>query len=90
MKQLHIWVSGFVQGVGYRAFTRHEARRRKLYGWVKNLPDGRVEAVMQGPEYKLREMIQACEKGSYFAQVGNIVVEWEDPAEDFSEFTIIR
>ena len=90
MKQLHILVSGFVQGVGYRAFTRHEARRRKLKGWVKNLPDGRVEAVMQGPEEKLREMIHACEKGSYFAQVQNVVVEWEDPTEVFTEFIIIR
>jgi acylphosphatase len=90
MKQLHIWVSGFVQGVGYRAFTRHESRRRKLTGWVKNLPDGRVEAVMQGPEHKLKEMIQACEKGSYFAQVRNIVVEWEESPEVFKEFTIIR
>jgi len=90
MKQLHIWVSGFVQGVGYRAFTRHEARRRKLTGWVKNLPDGRVESVMQGPEHKLKEMIQACEIGSYFAQVGSIVVEWEEVTEQFTEFTIIR
>lgn len=90
MKQLHILVSGFVQGVGYRAFTRHEARRRKLKGWVKNLPDGRVEAVMQGPEEKLREMIRACEKGSYFAQVQNVVVEWEDTTEAFTEFIIIR
>jgi acylphosphatase len=90
MKQMHIWVSGFVQGVGYRAFTRHESRRRKLTGWVKNLPDGRVEALIQGPENKLKEMIQACEKGSYFAQVRDVVVEWELPTESFQEFTILR
>lgn len=90
MKELHVLVSGFVQGVGYRAFTRHESRRRKLTGWVKNLPDGRVEAVIQGPEDKLQEMLKACKKGSFFAQVKDVVVEWKEPTNVFTEFTILK
>lgn len=90
MKQIHLYISGFVQGVGYRAHTRYKAKQLGLVGWVKNLPDGRVEAVIQGSEEKLKKMMKLCEKGSYFAQVKEIVVEWEDPAKKFSEFTIIR
>lgn len=90
MKQVHLWISGFVQGVGYRANTRHHARKLGLTGWVKNLQDGRVEALVQGPEEKLIQLIRLCEKGSYFSQVKNIVVEWEEITEKFDEFTIIR
>ena len=88
MRQIHLYISGFVQGVGYRANTRHKARKLDLSGWVKNLPDGRVEAVAQGPEEKLKKLIKLCEKGSYFAQVQDIVVEWEDPTEEFAVFGI--
>lgn len=90
MKQAHIWVSGFVQGVGFRAFTQREARKRSLVGWVKNLPDRRVEAVIQGPEESIRELITALEKGSYFSDVKNIVVEWEEKEEVGDDFVIIR
>lgn len=90
MKQAHIYVSGFVQGVGYRANTKNQARKLSLTGWVKNLPDGRVEAVLQGPQESINKMIKLCKKGSYFAQVKDIAVEWEDLIEVFDEFTIIR
>ncbi len=90
MKQIHLYISGFVQGVGYRANTRHQAQKLGLTGWVKNLQDGRVEALIQGPEDRLRKMIKLCEKGSYFAQVKDVVVEWEDVAEAKKEFVIIR
>lgn len=90
MKQVHLWISGFVQGVGYRAFVRKTARELDLTGWVKNLPDRRVEAVVQGPEDKLQTLVKKCESGSYFAQVKNVVVEWEEVTEPFTEFTIIR
>lgn len=90
MKQIHLYISGFVQGVGYRAHTRYKARQLGLVGWVKNLSDGRVEAVIQGPEDKLHAIIKICEKGSYFAQVKDIVVEWEEVTGKFDEFVIIR
>jgi len=50
MKQIHILISGFVQGVGFRAFTVKKARNLGLTGWVRNLKNGRVEAVVQGEE----------------------------------------
>jgi acylphosphatase len=91
MKQIHVWISGFVQGVGYRVFTRKECKKRKFVGWVTNLPDGKVEAVIQSEDaQKLKEFLSTLEKGSYFAQVQNIVVEWEEPTESFQEFTILR
>jgi acylphosphatase len=90
MKQMHIWVSGFVQGVGYRAFTRREAKKLDLVGWVTNLEDRRVEAVVQGSQENLEKLLVKARHGSYFAQVKNIVVEWEEPTEKFSQFIIIR
>ena len=90
MKQVHLWISGFVQGVGYRAHTRREARKRGLTGWVTNLADRRVEAVIQGPEDKLKEMITLAKNGSYFAQVQNVVVEWEEITEKFEDFQVIK
>ena len=91
MKQIHVWISGFVQGVGYRVFTAKEAKKLKFTGWVQNLPDGRVEAIIQArDEKKLKDFISLLEKGSYFAQVRNIVVEWEHPTEVYSDFVIHR
>lgn len=90
MKQVHLYISGFVQGVGYRANTKKQAQKLGLNGWVKNLPDGRVEAVIQGPEDKLKKMIKLCEQGSYFAHVKDIAVEWEDVVDKLEEFSIIR
>lgn len=58
-----VTVRGRVQGVGYRAFTEHEAKRRKLAGWVRNRRDGTVEAVFSGPDHVVREMIEVCRKG---------------------------
>lgn len=62
-KRAHVYVSGRVQGVFFRATTRDEARSRGITGWVKNLPDGRVEAVFEGEEKKVQEMIDFCHEG---------------------------
>ena len=86
MKQVHLLVSGFVQGVGYREYTKREARKIGLVGWVRNLSDGRVEILAQGSEEKLRQLIKKCERGSYLAEVKDISIEWKEPEEDFTEF----
>lgn len=88
MKQAHILVTGFVQGVGYRKFVRHEARKLGLTGWVRNLEDGSVEALVVGAEEEITKLIDACKKGPFLAQVDNVHVEWEDAGETFPEFTI--
>ena len=75
----HVYVSGRVQGVYYRASTRDKARELGVDGWVKNLDDGRVEAVFEGPESAVDEMIEWCHTGSRAATVENVEVTTTRP-----------
>ena len=75
----HVLVSGTVQGVYYRANTRDTARELGVDGWVKNLADGRVEAVFEGPENAVEEMVEWCHTGSPAAKVEDVEVEYDDP-----------
>ena len=75
----HVFVEGTVQGVYFRATTRDEARDRDIDGWVKNRSDGRVEAVFEGPEGAVAEMIEFCHEGSPAAAVEGVEVEYEQP-----------
>lgn len=86
MVQAHIFVSGFVQGVGYRAYTRSKARKLGLTGWVRNLSDERVEAVIQGEEEKIRDLLKILKRGPFFAKVADLVVDWENVEENFTSF----
>ncbi|MFB6143658.1 MAG: acylphosphatase [Halorientalis sp.] len=85
----HVVVSGRVQGVFYRANTRDAARERGIDGWVRNLDDGRVEAVFEGPESAVEGMVEWCHEGSPQASVEDVAVEWGDP-EWLSGFEIRR
>jgi acylphosphatase len=78
MKQVHLFISGGVQGVGFRFFVRDMAKRRGISGWVRNLSDGRVEALLQGEEKQLLEMIVLCRKGPSLAEVTTVDVVWEE------------
>ncbi|MFC4245447.1 acylphosphatase [Natribaculum luteum] len=75
----HVFVSGTVQGVYYRASTRDAAREAGVAGWVKNLADGRVEAVFEGPEDAVESMVEWCHEGSPAAEVEDVEVEDESP-----------
>ena len=75
----HVYVSGTVQGVYYRANTRDAATERGVDGWVQNLADGRVEAVFEGPEDAVEEMVEWCHTGSPAADVSDVSVEYGDP-----------
>ncbi|MFD1686723.1 acylphosphatase [Halobellus litoreus] len=75
----HVFVSGTVQGVYYRASTRDAARDRDVDGWVRNLDDGRVEAVFEGPESDVEEMVEWCHTGSAAASVEDVDVTYEEP-----------
>ncbi|MEF8774145.1 MAG: acylphosphatase [Halobacteriales archaeon] len=75
----HVHVSGRVQGVYYRANTRDRARELGVDGWVRNLDDGRVEAVFEGPERAVEEMVEWCHTGSPAAAVAGVDVEYEPP-----------
>jgi acylphosphatase len=85
----HVWVTGKVQGVGYRASTWDVAQLLKLNGWVRNLRDGRVEAIFEGTADQVQEMIRWCHQGPPAAQVSNVVVEYETP-EDLKGFQVER
>lgn len=88
MVRAHIFISGWVQGVGFRYWTRSSAQKLGLTGWVRNLPDGRVEAVFEGAGEKVEEMIEKCRQGPQWAGDNKIEVEWEKASEEFSEFEI--
>jgi acylphosphatase len=75
----HIFVSGRVQGVGYRASIWDTATLLKLNGWVRNLRDGRVEAVFEGPHETVKEMIRWCHQGPPSAVVQEVTVEYREP-----------
>jgi len=85
----HVFVSGTVQGVFYRANTRDAARERGVDGWVRNLDDGRVEAVFEGDREDVAAMVEWCHGGSPAADVADVAVEYGDP-EGASGFEIRR
>lgn len=85
----HVLISGRVQGVGYRFSTQDVASVYSLAGWVRNLPDGRVEAVFEGDRAPVEDMIQWCHKGPPHAQVNEVKVEYEPP-EGLKGFEIRR
>ena len=88
--QARIFILGFVQGVGFRAYVRKNARNVSLKGYVKNLPDQRVEVLVQGSKEDIQKLIVICEKGTFFSEVKSVQVEWEESEEDFSDFSIIK
>lgn len=90
MVQAHIFVSGFVQGVGYRWFVKSNARKIGIKGWVRNLPDRRVEALLQGGEEDLKKLIHRCNKGPFLSEVKDLVVEWEIPELQYEDFKILK
>lgn len=75
--RVHVFVAGKVQGVGYRYSTMSRARELGLSGWVRNLPDSRVEAVFEGAQEVVEQMISWCHSGPSGAVVKNVVVEYE-------------
>ena len=75
----HLLVTGRVQGVGYRAWARDQARLLTASGWVRNLRDGRVEAVLEGERPVLELLLERCRQGPALAQVVSIEATWGDP-----------
>ncbi len=72
----HVFVSGQVQGVFYRSETAKAAQKLGVAGWVRNLPDGRVEAVFEGPQATVETMVRWCHQGSPAASVSNVEVNY--------------
>jgi len=84
----HVFVSGRVQGVFFRHETKLKAMQNNVTGWVRNLPDGRVEAVFEGDKEAVEAMIEFCQRGPPGAKVENVEVIWENPTNEFKDFRI--
>ena len=87
-KRVHILVSGVVQGVFFRAYTRKVAAEYKLTGWVRNLSDGRVEIMAEGKEGMLQKLVEWSKNGSPNAKVQKVQFSWLPYSGEFSEFEI--
>jgi len=81
-------VSGRVQGVGFRFFVESTAAREGLHGWVRNLPDGRVEAVAEGDASAVERFERALQHGPRGARVDDVVTEEEMPGGRDTGFSI--
>ncbi len=88
MVRAHIFVRGFVQGVGFRWSMQRVARELGVTGWVRNLSDGRVEAVVEGPRDRVERLIAWARRGPRGAWVEGVDVQWEEYRGEFSDFTI--
>ncbi|HLA24756.1 MAG TPA: acylphosphatase [bacterium] len=75
----HLWISGSVQGVGFRLFAERAARRHGVAGFVRNLPDGRVEAVAEGSSEGVRGFVAELARGPRGALVRDVREVWEPP-----------
>lgn len=84
----HLYISGRVQGVGFRIFILQYARENKVNGWIKNTYDGKVEVVFSGRKDKVDILIKLAEKGPRWARVENFEIRKEDYQDEFNEFTI--
>lgn len=81
-------ISGRVQGVNFRYYTRSMARQVGAVGWVRNLPDGNVEAVIEGAPEVVEEVISWCWNGPPSGRVDNVLVQEESPTGEFADFDI--
>ena len=83
-----IFVLGDVQGVGYRFFAQRAAEELKLSGWVRNLPDGRVQVEAEGPRARVEELLARLRVGPRLASVTNVAVTWKAASGSARGFTI--
>ena len=89
MKEIYAKIAGKVQQVGFRQYTKKQADKLGVVGWVRNLDDGTVECIGQGKEEKLEKFAKHLKRGPYFADVETTQIDWYDDLQDqFSGFTI--
>ncbi len=84
----HVFIQGRVQGVFFRVETRRRAQREDVTGWIRNLPDGRVEAVFEGEAVNVEKTVGFCRKGPSGARVKNVQVTYGAFKGEFSDFRV--
>jgi acylphosphatase len=87
-KRAHVFISGTVQGVFFRSKTKQYADQYDVKGWVRNLPDGRVEAVFEGENEAVNALIEFCKHGPAGSRVTNIDLRWESYTGEFDKFKV--
>jgi acylphosphatase len=87
-RRVHVLISGRVQGVGFRAYAEGQAKRLGLEGFVKDLPDGHMEAVVEGPRDSVAAVLRKLEKGPRAARVKSLDAKEETPTGEFEEFRV--
>ncbi|MBI2939353.1 MAG: acylphosphatase [Chloroflexi bacterium] len=90
LAQAHVSIAGHVQGVFFRESARRLAESLGLTGWVRNLPDGRVEAVFEGGRDRIERALRWCQHGPPGAEVSEVLVEWRPYAGEFHDFQVRR
>lgn len=85
----HVLIAGRVQGVSFRAYARDKARAANVEGWIRNLPDGRVEAVFEGSRPAVQRLVSWCYSGPAHAHVEKVEVTWEQPTGKEGGFSIV-
>ncbi len=88
MVRVHLLISGKVQGVFYRQNTKENAKKLNLTGWVRNLSDGRVEALVEGEMNSVEKLIAWCNEGPFHAEVTDVQVTWEEYTGEFADFRV--
>ena len=88
MKRLHVYISGRVQGVFFRAETQRTAKGFNLTGWVRNIADGHVEALFEGEDTNVDKMIAWCHIGPPAARVEEVLIEEKPYIGEFRDFSI--
>ncbi len=90
MKRINAKIHGIVQHVGFRNFVRKNAEKLGITGWVKNNFDGSVEALFEGDNNAVSEIVEKCKSGPFLAIVDKVEVREEDPKKEFDEFYIFK
>ena len=86
---VYIIIKGKVQGVSFRYFTLKQAQELNIVGWVRNKPNGTVEAVAQGDKINLERFIKILQQGPSFSRVDDVTLNWEHPKKDYTDFAIV-
>jgi len=86
--RVHLFISGLVQGVFFRANTAQKAEQLGLNGWVRNLPDGKVEAVFEGEKEKIDKIIEWVKEGPPLAKIDDVKIQEEKYKNEFNNFKI--
>jgi len=87
--RVHMKMEGRVQGVWFRESTRKKAQTLGVFGWVRNCPDGTVEAVAEGPEEKVEALVSWCHEGPPSARVTRVIDAWDESRDEFDTFDVV-